>query len=72
MLATASRAAQRNLPEVGTIPLEVSIRKAVAHTSVQAHTRDRFEFPDQTLGRLIHGRSRRGMGAKTPAELIQF
>jgi hypothetical protein len=40
MPATASKTAIRNLPEIGTIPLEVSIRKSVAHTSVQAHTRD--------------------------------
>src|SRR5262245_21203435 len=72
MLATASSAANRNLPEIGTIPLEVSIRKAIAHTSVQAHTRDRFEFPHQTLGRLIHVVSRRGMGAKRRAKLIKF
>jgi hypothetical protein len=55
MPATASKTATRNLPEIGTIPLEVSMRKLVAHTSVQAHTRDRFEIPDQTLGRLFHG-----------------
>jgi hypothetical protein len=55
MPATASKTANRNLPEIGTIPLEVSIRKVVAHTSVQAHTRDRFEIPDQMAGRLIHG-----------------
>src|SRR5262245_10504792 len=42
-LAAASTTANRNLPEIGTIPLEVGIRKYLAHTSVQAHTRDRFE-----------------------------
>src|SRR5262245_19198160 len=74
MPATASKTSTRNLPEIGTIPLEVSIRKrkVVAHTSVQAHTRDRFEFSDQTLGRLIHGRSGRGLAPKQGSTLFSF
>ena len=72
MPARASRTANRNLPEIGTIPLEVSIRKAVAHTSVKPTPVTDSNFPNLTLGRLIHGRNRRGLAPKLGVELIQF
>src|SRR5262245_24855067 len=50
MLATASKTANRNLPEIGTIPLEVSIRKAFAHTSAKPTPVTDSNIPTKHLG----------------------